>query len=474
MPLTIREHRTRLAATAMSDGSPLREAARAYVRRAVELLATRCDERPAEPFGLREWVRRDPDSFALQDRMEPYWSHCLRSCETALRSLNEYTELVRAMGRDGAAAAHMDAVVGTGFGGIRVTSERITDTLLTKVIHLVGRLAFDDEVFQSVFTALEYELGRTEVTFTVVAPLFGLRAAAVPLPLTPDAETDRLTDSEIAFCLSMNLLPPLGTHHGIALVRGFEHGVRTRFSLPKRVGSGDFPDDGKQASAAMQRVADFVEQVLQALRTFKPGRISVPGVLRYTNQWPLDGFRGASHPTLGPGTWSNEYLMSDEECRGFGAFWPVFVRAAARNAATAFRRFSYAFDRSRPDDRLVDLMIAAESLFLTDAGATEDRGELKYRLALRAAFFIETPDYSKREVFEHMRRAYLVRSSIVHGGLVKPAQLRSPKGAQVSLDDFVGITEHLMRLGLRKAAEAADQSGRLIIDWDAMIVGRLT
>ena len=34
--------------------------------------------------------------------------------------------------------------------------------------------------------------------------------------------------------------------------------------------------------------------------------------------------------------------------------------------ALALRRFGYAADRSRPDDEIVDLLIAAESLFLTN------------------------------------------------------------------------------------------------------------
>jgi putative transposase len=81
----------------------------------------------------------------------------------------------------------------------------------------------------------------------------------------------------------------------------------------------------------------------------------------------------------------------------------------------AVKRFSYASERDRPDDRLVDLMIAAESLFLCSEDDPANRGELRYRLALRAAFFIDSRDYSRREVFNHMRKAYDNRSAIVHG-----------------------------------------------------------
>jgi hypothetical protein len=73
----------------------------------------------------------------------------------------------------------------------------------------------------------------------------------------------------------------------------------------------------------------------------------------------------------------------------------VFNRAMSTAVlANAVRRFSYACERDRPDDRLVDLMIAAESLFLGGESGPGNRGELSYRLSLRAAFFIDSRDYS--------------------------------------------------------------------------------
>jgi len=44
----------------------------------------------------------------------------------------------------------------------------------------------------------------------------------------------------------------------------------------------------------------------------------------------------------------------------------------------ALRRFNFAAERTLPEDAIVDLMIAAETLFLSEA-APVDRGELRYR-----------------------------------------------------------------------------------------------
>ncbi len=115
----------------------------------------------------------------------------------------------------------------------------------------------------------------------------------------------------------------------------------------------------------------------------------------------------------------------------------------------ALRRFNMAFERQQLDDRIVDLMIAAESLFLHDVGAPGERGELRFRLALRAAKFVESPQYAPRQVFNLMRKAYDVRSQVVHGGSINNTGLPDKPGA--TLRELVAALEDVMRLGIRKA-----------------------
>lgn len=70
----------------------------------------------------------------------------------------------------------------------------------------------------------------------------------------------------------------------------------------------------------------------------------------------------------------------------------------------ALRRFNSAYD-GNIDDRLIDLMIAFESLYLGD-----DK-ELTYKLALRTAFFL---GINKKSIFKEMKDAYNLRGAIVH------------------------------------------------------------
>jgi len=74
----------------------------------------------------------------------------------------------------------------------------------------------------------------------------------------------------------------------------------------------------------------------------------------------------------------------------------------------ALRRFNSSYHGSL-EDRLIDQMIAFESLYL---GYDQ---ELKYRLALRAAFLLGKDDGERKDIFNKIRKAYSFRSDIVHG-----------------------------------------------------------
>jgi len=82
----------------------------------------------------------------------------------------------------------------------------------------------------------------------------------------------------------------------------------------------------------------------------------------------------------------------------------------------ALRRFYTAQFRSDRQDKLIDLVIAAEAMFLNDAD-----GELSFRLATRAAIFLRDNKPSRTDVFQKCRKAYKTRNAIVHGSRIDAA-----------------------------------------------------
>ncbi len=78
---------------------------------------------------------------------------------------------------------------------------------------------------------------------------------------------------------------------------------------------------------------------------------------------------------------------------------------------------------------IVDLLIAAETLFFSDI-TRADRGEFRFRLSSRVALLLgETPD-ERRRLAKFMRHAYDARSGVVHGGDPGAENLRALEGTQ--------------------------------------------
>ncbi|MBD1805602.1 hypothetical protein H6F98_09095 [Microcoleus sp. FACHB-SPT15] len=80
---------------------------------------------------------------------------------------------------------------------------------------------------------------------------------------------------------------------------------------------------------------------------------------------------------------------------------------------TAVDRVNFAAERNRPDDQLLDLLIAMEAIF------GDSQGAIGYKIRLRCAVFVEN-DYEERSrISKLINDAYSRRSALVHGGKSK-------------------------------------------------------
>lgn len=97
----------------------------------------------------------------------------------------------------------------------------------------------------------------------------------------------------------------------------------------------------------------------------------------------------------------------------------------------ALTRFDSAYD-GELEDKLIDQMIAFESLYIGD-----DK-ELGYKLALRTAFLLGK---KKATIFRDMRKAYDLRGQIVHGNKEVDAS---------KLEETIPKTEEYLRQSIRR------------------------
>ena len=133
---------------------------------------------------------------------------------------------------------------------------------------------------------------------------------------------------------------------------------------------------------------------------------------------------------------------------------------APRKVLEALRWFGHSKERHREEDRAIDIMTAAEGLFL------DERQELGFRLSLRTAHYCSRSTTERGKVFDHIKAAYKVRSKLVHGD--SSSDVRKETGGR-PLSKFTDQTESLLRGAIVRALEHG-----LPTDWDAVVLGLAT
>jgi len=362
----------------------------------------------------------------------------------------------------------MGQVVGTRHGGGGLYAERVCQILMPQPDEINDL----DAAFRRRYERLDSFLAAQDFGLVTVWPMPGLISDQFPIQLEPDLELDLLADDELAAALNSELVRPIGGP-GMPLLgpgQGAQAGLRYRYRLAKVVGDSN-PQQLEQLQKFNEELGDcrsLVEQVL-ALLYVDPAAIS--GRLTIETDWTFhSGGIMFSSATLRPGWWSRQLLVDEQ-----GAAEPVRVWRQLRQRgwlqshkalALALRRLSYQAGRERTEDELVDILVAAEALYLSDVGFEE----LGFRMALRAAALCrpEKLEMTRREVFDLMKSAYKVRGAVVHGNTPKPQDMRA-KGESVPLAEFVQVIEGVIRDGLQVALDrTASPNGGWPPDWDGM------
>lgn len=195
---------------------------------------------------------------------------------------------------------------------------------------------------------------------------------------------------------------------------------------------------GAEISRALFSLINFV----QACRLLKKGDI-IPGLLMLVTpkspEWSV-GIRMRTY--LSKSGWREQpevrYVLHpsdvpkvNELVRNIDTFHNL---GKSDSIGIALRRFNSSYC-GELEDRLIDQMIAFESLYIGD-----DK-ELGYKLALRTAFLIASDEDKRKAIFDDMKKAYTLRGQIVHG---------NKRVERAKLEETIPKTEDYLRQSIRR------------------------
>jgi hypothetical protein len=393
-----------------------------------------------------------------------------------LTSQPEYDGVVERLKSDAIVSPHLDRLVGTKMSASRLEVNNILKSLMYAMLDDEGRLAFTDGQFDGKWRDFVGLFSADRIASKMIAPLPYLVLPEFPLRLNDELVLDRFTDDEVTRCYQVGVIRPNSMR--FPLIYGtVAVGIRRTIFLPKLIRSGDEPpespeagDEGSFGNRPLYRDDLVIDDVLSAVRLFKRTQIRTAGHAIWTDSFWLKG--GTSYRILAQWPYGGKFELSEGEVPKFLELWRLLKEGAAR-FSFSIHRFNLAFDRGLLADRIVDLVIAAESLFLGDLGE-KYRGELRYRFALRAAKFIEHPNYHERDVFRIMRGAYDARSAIVHGSSPKKKETCLPDNESADLPTFIDAIEELVRLGICGALSMRADAHKLRQSdyWDGLVFSK--
>jgi hypothetical protein len=392
--------------------------------------------------------------FALHEAPVFAWEDWLVRNSRLIHQLEEHRVLLEQVRGDSGLAPLVNSYVGATTHSILIEAHRITDRLVWRC----GRNGFSLADFETLFQAWDAQLRKQNVELVSLIPLLGFKAPA-PITLNDEVTIAPLSEDEICHLLQLGvrLSNQKQAGDGSCWLSTPPFAIRIVHTVRRTVESDPTPPVNANPWYDTELRA---EAVLTALRVYKGGTLSPSGhAIRHTS-WPFEGTSEDGQLREFPGTTTHlglGYTLSEDEARLLPAFVESFELATSNGrVAPAARRFAYAFDRVRLEDRVLDIVIALEGLLLS---RRED--EKTQRLATRGSYVAR--GFGRRDVVTtFLRHAYDVRSAVAHGDEINPNRVRNLKDARCSMPEFAQCLEELARYVLRKAMDYTCRNGTFL------------
>lgn len=370
--------------------------------------------------------RFDPDTYSMYSPEIPTTQVEYVFNEVAtLETRPSYRELEDIIRSDARLNNQINRLISLGNGGSYFGVSHLIKLIVPRVFARTNQQPRGLELsqtFDECYSALESYLASDTVQVTVVWPLVGVSSPVEKLSRSEFESIRKLTVCEFDQVLrSVNF----AYSQPVADVPGIEF---ARFALVKEFYVEKIYDEANADSRAFQQMlqntADefYAAWAISGLRMVRlEGYISHAYPHGFTGVTTHMGIESLRRWTLPLST------LGSAELELFAMIWPILGQKGREVLRLAAIRVYLSDFRSQSSDKLLDLMISAETLYLSGSGSYE----LKYRMSLRAAIWADNIDseWPKSYVQKLMKKAYDVRSEVVHGE--QPTNTRYPVGTQI-------------------------------------------
>lgn len=204
-----------------------------------------------DEYGSSEhWILRD-EHFYREERIQP---------DLNLRAAPLFAQVLELLRSSELVARHLGRIVGpAGFGGIRVTEDRILWTLFYDQVGDGGSVSFSSRTFDASWNALHAFLAADSVETMQLMLLRGVSGPQLPFEISPRVSVVRFDDKEVGLLSAAQMFT--APTNGFPIRRDDAIGVRVfhvrregiRFALGRLAGSKSLRTTGPASPVRADR-----------------------------------------------------------------------------------------------------------------------------------------------------------------------------------------------------------------------------
>ncbi|MEK7315637.1 MAG: hypothetical protein AAB011_05615 [Candidatus Eisenbacteria bacterium] len=369
------------------------------------------------------------------------WARVARMAIRTVRRESVYAEAEALIKVEPRIQPYLGTMVFTGWGGSHLSAEQcIRDFLIYRVSRQRGPRS-NDYSFDTLYSEFEGFFTSPSVPYRGLGLLDGFTMAAPTLDLASGLRIVQLSRVEREELLLHGMNSAMGTSPSSSGCEEFA--VEEKFDEPVLKGAEAKDRLGLSHRA---RVYQDLSDVLSALRLFRRGAVWNPRRFYWPLRWipnrSLTLLSGTGlHPPAG-----EAYVLDATGCADFPTFWNACLERQStkgKRLGIAHTRLEAGYDRRRAEDRVIDCVVGLEALLQPEHAKTE----LSYRVSLRGAALLGRTPGERQAVFTEIKRAYDLRSAIVHGD--DPEKVIAKISHEADTTKYLEGLEDLLRRTIR-------------------------
>jgi hypothetical protein len=392
---------------------------------------------PTRPRWRREM--QGESRFAIAEPT-PWWGFVAERSVRRMVADETVLDATAALRADQAVARHLEHMVGTNESRRQITVDLILSSFLGNLLVRRGAAEFDGRAFDELYAEFRRFFDEDTLLHRCVVPIGGLVLAGKAFDIDTYVSLSRISDvdaSHLMGALSYDMYPSPILSCDVAL--------QCTIELPKVIGEAGNPDNTPSLSTI---ASSRFENACTVLRLILGGNVDFDQIQIWPVGWqPSEADRTLTKRITSPRPRPAVTMTDDSAWEIVELVSRMSAQPPSATLMSALRRFNFACERDRLEDRFVDHMIALESLLLADG----ERQELGYRLRLRGAVLLGDEPQRREEIAELIKYAYGARSRIVHGA-APPPDIRA-SGKTWTFPEFVDEMEAFVRSTIRKVIE---------------------